>query len=169
MPGKDKNTIGYFSTLYRARKRLRVKDDILKIKLDSGLFLKELFVLNGMMTKDLVHIIHTSVGTSHFGTSKTMEIFQQYFYCPGALHYIKKYTSSCKPCIDAKKLELGRPELGSGIIKSSSSKILVNGSCQNAFVITNIWLIITISIKISIYPNSFGSGYFVARMLLFEE
>ena len=112
MPGKDKNTIGYFSTLYRARKRLRVKDDILKIKLDSGLFLKELFVLNGMMTKDLVHIIHTSVGTSHFGTSKTMEIFQQYFYCPGALHYIKKYTSSCKPCIDAKKLELGKPELG---------------------------------------------------------
>ena len=65
-----------------------------------------------MMTKDLVHIIHTSVGTSHFGTSKTMEIFQQYFYCPGALHYIKKYTSSCKPCIDAKKLELGKPELG---------------------------------------------------------
>ena len=108
----EENRIGYFSTLYRARRRMKVKDDILKIQQNTELFQKELLVLNARMTKDLVHIIHTSEGTSHFGTSKTAEIFNQYFFCPGALNYITKYISSCKPCIDAKKLELGKPELG---------------------------------------------------------
>ena len=109
---KDKNKVGFFATLFRARAKMKVKDDILRIQHDDGHWKREVIVLNPFMAKELIHIIHTKEGSSHFGISKTIQVFNQYFYCPGSQNYISKYIKTCKPCVDAKHLEVGKPPLG---------------------------------------------------------
>ena len=89
-----------------------VKDGILKLQQNKHGEINQVIVLNGFLTKELVHLIHTQEGSEHLGIEKTKNVFNSYFYCPGAHKYIEKYITTCKACVDGKRLEKGRPALG---------------------------------------------------------
>ncbi len=50
----------------------------------------------------LIHTAHTSLGTGHPGTNKTLSLLQDSFWWPGMANDIRRYVRRCQECTMAK-------------------------------------------------------------------